>query len=233
MTSSNRVTSGSSVPQLKIEVRRIHRRDLNRAWEFLKLVFREINRRTVEYQRPRSKRRFFEVYDEEGIEQLLFVTKESKQQKIVGYLECAYEISGSDNWLNERYFRTHEMRPLFVEELAVHPDLQGRGLGSFMLEQVEHLARLRGCTHIVLEVAENNPRALQFYRKRDFQKLDAAVFLAKKLASEPELLPARALKPTRRAKQPTEPSDCVAKPKRQTTSAEATRRPSPQIKITK
>jgi ribosomal protein S18 acetylase RimI-like enzyme len=233
MTSSNRATSGSSVPQLKIEVRRIHRRDLNRAWEFLKLVFREINRRTVEYQRPRSKRRFFEVYDEEGIEQLLFVTKESNQQKIVGYLECAYEISGSDNWLNERYFRTHEMRPLFVEELAVHPDLQGRGLGSFMLEQVEHLARLRGCTHIVLEVAENNPRALEFYRKRDFQKLDAAVFLAKKLASEPELLPARALKPTRRAKQSTEPSDCVAKPKRQTTSAEATRRPSPQIKITK
>src|ERR1700736_3108103 len=103
MKSSSRSISRSKPPALKIEVRRIHRRDLNRAWEFLKLVFREINRRTVEYQRPRSKRRFFEVYDEEGIEQLLFVTKESKQQKIVGYLECAYEISGSDNWLNERY----------------------------------------------------------------------------------------------------------------------------------
>ena len=40
-----------------------------------------------------------------------------------------------DNWLNERYFRSHEMRPLFVEELAVHPDIQGRGLGAFMLDR--------------------------------------------------------------------------------------------------
>jgi|SRR5580704_1720028 ribosomal protein S18 acetylase RimI-like enzyme len=204
MKSSSRSISRSNTPAPKIEVRRIHRRDLNRAWEFLKLVFREINRKTVEYQRPRSKSRFFKVYDEEGTEQLLFVTQEAGQAKIVGYAECAYDISGSDNWLNERYFRSHEMRPLFVEELAAHPDLQGRGLGSFMLEQVQHLARLRGCTHIVLEVAENNPDALKFYRKRDFRKLDAAVFLAKKIIAEPELLPARALKLPRRNKKPTQ-----------------------------
>jgi len=132
MNSSNKIAPGLKVPALNIEVRRIHRRDLNRA---------------------------------------------------------------------------------FVEELAVHPDLQGRGLGAFMLEQAENLARLRGCTHIVLEVAENNPRALEFYRKRDFQKLDAAVFLAKKMATEPELLPARALKSARPVKQPTVPSDFGARPK--------------------
>ena len=112
-----------------------------------------------------------------------------RPEKIVGYAECAYEISGSDNWLNKHYPRNHEMRPLFVEELAVHPDLQGCGLGSFILEQVEHLAKLRGCTHIVLEVAENNPRALQFYRKRRLEKLDAAVFLAKKVSTAPSFCP--------------------------------------------
>ena len=51
-----------------------------------------------------------------------------------------------------------------------------------MFEQIEHPARLRGCTHIVLEVAENNEPALKFYRKRNFIKLDAAIFLAKKLS---------------------------------------------------
>jgi hypothetical protein len=55
-----------------ITVRRIHRRDLNKSWEFLKLCFREVNRETVEYQRPRSKKRFVEVYEEEGVEQLIF-----------------------------------------------------------------------------------------------------------------------------------------------------------------
>ena len=122
------------------------------------------NRETVEYQRPRSKRRFLEVYEEEGVEQLLFEVAQS--QEIVGYAECAFEITGTDNWMNERYFAKHDMRPLFVEELAVHPSYQGRGIGGFVLEQLEHLARVRGCTHLVLEVAENNKRALSFYRAR-------------------------------------------------------------------
>ena len=63
-----------------------------------------------------------------------------------------------------------------------------------MLEQVEHAGRLRGCTHIVLEVAENNEEALKFYRKRSFVKLDAAIFLAKKLSVDQELLAPRKIK---------------------------------------
>jgi len=176
-------------PVDEIRVRRMHRRDLNRVWEFLKLVFRGVNKQTLEYQRPRSKQRFTEQYDDEGIEQLIFEV----QGSIVGYAECAYEVTGSDNWINPRFFEARDMRPLFVEELASHPDYHGLGVGSFMLEQLQHLARVRGCTHLVLEVAENNDNALKFYRKRSFYKLDAAIFLAQKVESEPELLPPRSL----------------------------------------
>ncbi len=174
-----------------IRVRRIHRRDLNKAWEFIKLVFRAVNTQTLEFQRPRSKQRFMEVYDDEGVEQLLFEIG----GEIVGYAECAYEVTGSDNWINMRFFDKRDMRPLFVEELAVHPEAQGKGVGSFMIEQLQHLARVRGCTHLVLEVAENNRAALQWYRKRAFHKLDAAIFLAQKVETEPELLPPRVLAP--------------------------------------
>jgi ribosomal protein S18 acetylase RimI-like enzyme len=111
-------------------------------------------------------------------------------------------VTGSDNWINPRYFESRDMRPLFVEELATHPDYTGRGVGSFMMEQLEHLARMHGCTHLVLEVAENNENALAFYRRRSFTKLDAAIFMAKKLERAPDLLPPRKLKPAR----PTEPS---------------------------
>jgi ribosomal protein S18 acetylase RimI-like enzyme len=178
-----------ATPADEIRVRRMHRRDLNRVWEFLKLVFRGVNKQTLEYQRPRSKQRFTEQYDDEGIEQLIFEVKGS----IVGYAECAYEVTGSDNWINPRFFEARDMRPLFVEELASHPDYHGLGVGSFMLEQLQHLARVRGCTHLVLEVAENNDNALKFYRKRSFYKLDAAIFLAQKVESEPELLPPRSI----------------------------------------
>lgn len=177
-------------PPPTIQVRRIHRRDLNAVWEFIKLSFRDVNRATVEYQRPRTKRRFLEVYSEEGVEQLIFEVA----GEIVGYAECAFEASGDDSWVNPRYFERRDMRPLFVEELAVHPDYQGKGVGSFMLDQLQHLARVRGCTHLVLEVAENNERALAWYRKRSFFKLDAAIFMAQKLNAEPELLPPRKLK---------------------------------------
>jgi ribosomal protein S18 acetylase RimI-like enzyme len=185
-------------PTPEVRVRRIHRRDLNRAWEFLKYVFRDVNRETVEYQRPRTKSRFLEVYELDDVEQLLFEVSGDEGDQIVGYAECAFEVSGADNWINLRYFEKREMRPLFVEELAVHPDYQGRGVGSFMLEQVEHLARVRGCTHLVLEVAENNENALHFYRGRSFYKLDAAIFLAKKVPTEAELLPPRKLKRPRK-----------------------------------
>lgn len=190
----NSTTNLRCAPELR--VRRIHRRDLNRVWEFLKLCFRDVNRDTVEYQRPRTKNRFLEIYEEEGIEQLVFEARFKNNDAIVGYAECAFEVLGGDNWINARYFSKRDMRPLFVEELAVHPDMQGQGIGAFVLEQLDHLARVRGCTHLVLEVAENNENALRFYRGRNFYKLDAAIFLAKKVVVEEELLPPRKLKCT-------------------------------------
>jgi len=176
---------------VEVRVRRLHRRDLNRTWEFLKLVFRDVNRETVEYQRPRSKKRFLDIYEEDEAEQLLF----ESENEVVGYAECTFEIgTGSDNWLNPRYFEKRSMRPMFVDELAVHPRMQGRGVGGFMIDQLQHLARLRGCTHLVLEVAENNRDALTFYKHRGFQKMDAAIFMAQKIDSAPDLLPPRKLK---------------------------------------
>jgi ribosomal protein S18 acetylase RimI-like enzyme len=195
--------SPDNAAELELRVRRIHRRDLNRVWEFLKLVFRDVIRETVEYQRPRLKKHFFEIYEEEGIEQLVFEVKKGAKYELVGYAEFAYEIVGSDNWMNQRYFERRGMRPLFVEELAVHPAYHGLGVGSFILEQVEHAARLRGCTHIVLEVAENNEDALKFYRKRNFIKLDAAIFLGKRLSTDDELLAPRKIK----TRQKTKPGD--------------------------
>src|SRR6186713_1971777 len=95
-------TAEESEPVLR--VRRMHRRDINRVWEFLKLVFRDVNRETVEYQRPRHKKHFMEIYEEDGIEQLVFEIKRAGRFDLVGYSEYAYEIVGSDSWMNHRYF---------------------------------------------------------------------------------------------------------------------------------
>lgn len=181
----------------KVYVRKIHRRDLNRAWEFLKEVFRSVHRKTVEYQRPRSRELFFDVYDNENVDQLLFEIEEvaesgRKQRRIVGYAECAAQPD-DESYLNPWYFKKKKMKPLFIEEIAVHPAYQSRGVGSFIMAQLEHLARVRGCTHLVLEVAENNKDALRWYRRRAFRKLDAAIIMSKKLRPLPETLPPQPL----------------------------------------
>jgi hypothetical protein len=43
-------------------------------------------------------------------------------------------------------------------------------------------------------VAENNEEALRFYRKRNFHKLDAAIFLSRRLETPGDLLGPRKLK---------------------------------------
>ncbi len=189
-----KAASKKKAPAPLITVRHMHRRDINRVWEFLKVSFREVNVETVEFQRPRSKHRFEEIYEEEGIEQLVFEVEDG----IVAYAECSYEPTGSDNWINPRYFEKRDMKPLFVDELAVHPDWHGRGVGSFLLEQLHHLARVHGLNHIVLEVAENNENAFEWYKKRDFKKLDAAIFMACAVEIEAELLPPRELPPSKK-----------------------------------
>jgi ribosomal protein S18 acetylase RimI-like enzyme len=203
-TATKRAGRAKKKPQQPvITVRHMTRRDIGRVWDFLKVSFREVNAETVEYQRPRSKHRFEEVYEEEGIEQLLFEVDGG----IAAYAECSYEVIGSDNWINPRYFEKRDMRPLFVDELAVHPEMHGRGVGSFVLEQLHHLARVHGLNHLVLEVAENNERALDWYKKRSFKKLDAAIFMAAPVDLEPELLPPRELPPARSEPSSTEPSE--------------------------
>src|ERR1041385_6751287 len=181
-----------------ITVRHMQKRDIGDGWECLKISFRDVNAETVEYQRPRSRRRFEEVFDEEGTEQLIFEV----DGDIVAYAEASYEVTGSDNWINPRYFEKRDMKPLFVDELAVHPDWHGKGVGSFVLEQLNHLARVHGLNHLVLEVAENNERALNWYKKRRFKKLDAAIFMACEVEIEPELLPPRELPKSRGEPEP-------------------------------
>lgn len=54
-------------------------------------------------------------------------------------------------------------------DLAVHPEARRRGLGRWILEGALREARLRGATHVFLEVREANAGARRMYEKAGFE----------------------------------------------------------------
>ena len=67
---------------------------------------------------------------------------------------------------------THDVQFSQIHHLAVHPDYQGRGIGSKLLSEMERRLKARGCLGILITVSKKNPRyyeVLKFYRKRGFR----------------------------------------------------------------
>jgi len=60
---------------------------------------------------------------------------------------------------------------LFIENLAVHPQYQGMGLGRRLLDHAESVARARGRPEVRLETNERFVENLAIYRARGFEEV--------------------------------------------------------------
>lgn len=57
-----------------------------------------------------------------------------------------------------------------ITALAVHPDMQGKGIGTALLNWSKHFALRNGERFVMLDVELENERALSVYEKAGFQK---------------------------------------------------------------
>lgn len=55
--------------------------------------------------------------------------------------------------------------------LALQPDHRGRGLGSLLVNWLEKPARIAGAERIRVEARADNPRAISFYERLDFRRV--------------------------------------------------------------
>jgi|GEM_PF-3418406 len=58
-----------------------------------------------------------------------------------------------------------------VDYVAVHPDARNRGLGSWLLREIEREALQQGAGRLLLEVGERNIPARQLYRSSGFEPM--------------------------------------------------------------
>ncbi|HEX5235299.1 MAG TPA: GNAT family N-acetyltransferase [Silvibacterium sp.] len=64
-------------------------------------------------------------------------------------------------------YSTWEGRSLHLEDLFVHPQFRGRGIGKSLLRHVAALAVERGCARLQWDVLDWNTPAIDFYRSID------------------------------------------------------------------
>lgn len=85
-------------------------------------------------------------------------------------------------------FSTFAAMPLInIHDLAVLPEMRGKGVGTRLLEAVEEKGRELGCCKLTLEVREDNGRARAVYERFGFGDFTAGgemvrtIFLDKRL----------------------------------------------------
>jgi diamine N-acetyltransferase len=73
------------------------------------------------------------------------------------------------------YFLTGAAGEMKIDKLYVHPRHQGRGYGGLMIAHIREVARLRGCSRLVLAVNKRNQSAIGAYLKHGFHVAGAVV----------------------------------------------------------
>ena len=73
------------------------------------------------------------------------------------------------------YFLTATAGEMKIDKLYVHPRYQRRGYGGMMIAHIRDVARLRGCSRLVLAVNKHNQSAIAAYLKHGFHIAEAVV----------------------------------------------------------
>jgi GNAT superfamily N-acetyltransferase len=77
--------------------------------------------------------------------------------QVVGMVSLLFTISTAEG-----------NRAAWLEDMVVHPDHRGRGIGGKLLRHAIDQARELGCSRITLLTGKTNHSAMQFYQRAGF-----------------------------------------------------------------
>lgn len=82
------------------------------------------------------------------------------KEEVVGYLKINKHSETSESF---------KVPTLEIERIYTLRAYYGRGVGPLLMQKAVEIAKKEGCQYIWLGVWKKNDRALQFYKKNDFQ----------------------------------------------------------------
>lgn len=89
------------------------------------------------------------------------------EENVIGYLKVNYGQSQTD---------IKDENALEIERIYVLKDFHGKKVGQLLCEKAFEIAKNKGLEYIWLGVWEENPRAIQFYKKNGFVEFDKHLF---------------------------------------------------------
>lgn len=109
-----------------------------------------------------------------------YLTDFFRMNKFVGYVaEEDGAVIGSLFAHEKVWWNNSEV---FIEEMFIRPDMQGKGYGSMLLKQAETYVRGKGLAGITLSTNRYAP-APNFYRKNGFSDCRHVIFMAKEITN--------------------------------------------------
>lgn len=107
-----------------------------------------------------------------------YLTDYFNMEKFVGYvLEEDGEILGGIFAHEKIWWNNTE---IFVEEMFVKPEQQGKGYGSMLLQQVEKYIKTKGLAGMTLLTNKYAP-APKFYKKNGFEECEHIIYMCKEI----------------------------------------------------
>jgi ribosomal protein S18 acetylase RimI-like enzyme len=85
----------------------------------------------------------------------------------VGYLQLNKE---------EAQTESNMTNSLEIERIYVKTSFHGEGIGYFLINEAKKIAQEKGLKFIWLAVWENNPKAIDFYKRNGFQAFGMKTF---------------------------------------------------------
>ncbi len=66
------------------------------------------------------------------------------------------------------HWRYHDANAVYLGNLAIHPDFQGKKIGSWCIQQIEKIAQSMGCSVIRFDCVQKHPWLCNFYEKMGY-----------------------------------------------------------------
>ena len=86
---------------------------------------------------------------------------------VIGYLKLNFGQSQTE---------LQDDKALEIERIYVLKDFHGKSVGQILYDKAIHIARQKNADYVWLGVWEENPRAINFYKKNGFIEFDKHVF---------------------------------------------------------